>query len=120
MAYSGLGLHLGNLSRLSTAKTRSISPENFTGDKGKAGMSTDGAAAQAARGLGQGWKVSPYILIEPGATFTLADVKARLIDNTQAAVERGAFGAPTFFVDKEMFFGKEQLREVEEMVRKGE
>ena len=45
-----------------------------------------------------------------------ADVKARLIENTQAAVERGAFGSPTFFVGKEMFFGKEQLREVEEMV----
>ncbi len=45
-----------------------------------------------------------------------ADVKARLIENTQSAVERGAFGSPTFFVGKEMFFGKEQLREVEEMV----
>jgi 2-hydroxychromene-2-carboxylate isomerase len=44
------------------------------------------------------------------------DVKARLIENTQSAVERGAFGSPTFFVGKEMFFGKEQLREVEEMV----
>jgi 2-hydroxychromene-2-carboxylate isomerase len=45
-----------------------------------------------------------------------ADVKAKLIANTQSAVERGAFGSPTFFVGKEMFFGKEQLREVEEMV----
>jgi len=45
-----------------------------------------------------------------------ADVKARLIENTQAAVERGAFGSPTFFVGNEMFFGKEQLREVEELV----
>jgi 2-hydroxychromene-2-carboxylate isomerase len=44
------------------------------------------------------------------------DVKARLIENTQSAVERGAFGSPTFFVGKEMFFGKEQLRDVEEMV----
>ena len=44
------------------------------------------------------------------------DVKTRLIENTQSAVERGAFGSPTFFVGKEMFFGKEQLREVEEMV----
>lgn len=46
-----------------------------------------------------------------------ADVKAKLIENTQSAVERGAFGSPTFFVGNEMFFGKEQLREVEEMVR---
>ena len=45
-----------------------------------------------------------------------ADVKAKLIENTQSAVERGAFGSPTFFVGSEMFFGKEQLREVEEMV----
>lgn len=45
-----------------------------------------------------------------------ADVKAKLIENTQSAVDRGAFGSPTFFVGKEMFFGKEQLREVEEMV----
>jgi len=45
-----------------------------------------------------------------------ADVKAKLIENTQAAVERGAFGSPTFFVGKEIFFGKEQLREVEELV----
>ena len=44
------------------------------------------------------------------------EVKAKLIENTQAAVERGAFGSPTFFVGQEMFFGKEQLREVEELV----
>jgi len=45
-----------------------------------------------------------------------ADVKAKLIENTQSAVERGAFGSPTFFVGNEMFFGKEQLRDVEEMI----
>ncbi len=44
------------------------------------------------------------------------DVKAKLVENTKAAVERGAFGSPTFFVGQEMFFGKEQLREVEELV----
>jgi 2-hydroxychromene-2-carboxylate isomerase len=44
------------------------------------------------------------------------EVKTRLIENTQAAVERGAFGSPTFFVGNEMFFGKEQLREVEDML----
>ena len=49
-----------------------------------------------------------------------ADVKARLIENTQGAVERGAFGSPTFFVGNEMFFGKEQLRDVEEMVLESE
>ena len=64
--FNGLGLHLGNLSRLSSAKSRSISPENFTGEKGRAGMSTDGPAAQMARDLGQGWKVSPYVIIAAG------------------------------------------------------
>src|ERR1700761_9381439 len=73
--FSGLGMNMGNLSRLSNAKSRSISPENFTGEKGKGGMSTDGPAANAARGLGQGWKVSPYVIIQPGDTFTLADIE---------------------------------------------
>jgi 2-hydroxychromene-2-carboxylate isomerase len=45
-----------------------------------------------------------------------AEVKAKLIANTQDAVDRGAFGSPTFFVGKEMFFGKEQLRDVEDMM----
>jgi len=44
------------------------------------------------------------------------EIKARLIENTEQAVKRGAFGAPTFFVGDEMFFGKEQLRDVEELV----
>ena len=44
------------------------------------------------------------------------DVKKRLIDLTRDAVDRGAFGAPTFFVGKEMFFGKDQLRDVEESI----
>jgi len=35
---------------------------------------------------------------------------------SQEPVERGAFGSPTFFVGKEIFFGKEQLREVEELI----
>jgi 2-hydroxychromene-2-carboxylate isomerase len=44
------------------------------------------------------------------------DVKNRLIELTQNAVDRGAFGSPTFFVGKEMFFGKGQLRDVEEAI----
>jgi 2-hydroxychromene-2-carboxylate isomerase len=47
------------------------------------------------------------------------DVKAKLIKNTEEAVARGAFGSPTFFVGNEMFFGKEQLRDVEEMMTGG-
>ncbi|MBM3312094.1 MAG: DUF2961 domain-containing protein [Candidatus Aminicenantes bacterium] len=73
--WNGLGLSLGNLSRLSRAATRSVSPENFTGEKGKAGMSVDGPALNAARDLGQGWKVSPYVRVKPKETFVMADVK---------------------------------------------
>jgi hypothetical protein len=74
--FNGLNVNLSNLYRLSDAVTRSISPENFTGEKGKGGMSTleEGTAARAARELGQGWKVNPYIHIEPGQTFTIAEV----------------------------------------------
>jgi len=72
---NGVPLGLGELSRLSHAQTRSISPENFTGEKGKAAMSTDGPAMKSARDLGQGWKISPFVVIKPKETFVLADVK---------------------------------------------
>jgi len=68
-------MNMGNLSRLSNALTRSISPENFTGEKGKAGMATEGTGARCARDLGQGWKVSPSVRIEAGTTFTIADIE---------------------------------------------
>ncbi|NLC58375.1 MAG: DUF2961 domain-containing protein [Armatimonadetes bacterium] len=74
MAFNGLGMNLGNLSRLSRAKTRSISPENFSGEKGQGGRATEGTGAACARELGQGWKVSPSVRIEPGETFTMADI----------------------------------------------
>lgn len=73
-AFNGLGMSLGTLSLLSAAKTRSISPENPTGDPGKGGMAVDGPAKNAARDLGQGWKISPYVIIPPGATHTMADI----------------------------------------------
>jgi 2-hydroxychromene-2-carboxylate isomerase len=44
------------------------------------------------------------------------DVKARLLENTQRAVDRGVFGSPSFFVGDELFFGKDQLRDVEEEI----
>jgi len=72
--FNGLGMNLGNLSRISAAKTRSISPENFTGEKSKAGMATEGRGANCARELGLGWKISPCVSIEAGETFTLADI----------------------------------------------
>jgi hypothetical protein len=74
-ASNGLGMSLGNLSRLSHARTRSISPENFTGEKGKGGMAIEGTGAKAARDLGQGWKISPSIRIKAGQTFTLGEIQ---------------------------------------------
>jgi hypothetical protein len=73
--FNGLGMHLGNLSRLSDAKTRSISPENFTGEKGGGGMSTDGPASNCARDLGTGWKISPFVKIEAGREHVVADIE---------------------------------------------
>lgn len=81
--YNGLEQNLGNLARLSNAKTRSISPENFTGEKGKGGMAVIGEdrernvnnSRHAARDLGQGWKVNPYITIEPLETITIAEME---------------------------------------------
>ena len=72
--FNGLGMNMGNLSKLSHAKTRSISPENFNGEKGKAGMAIEGPSAGCARDLGQGWKISPYVRIKPGEVFTIADI----------------------------------------------
>jgi hypothetical protein len=80
--FNGLDMNLGNLSRLSDAKTRSLSPENITGEKGKAGMANPADkdkpnvanAAWAARDLGQGWKVNPFIRIKSGETITIADI----------------------------------------------
>ena len=74
-SFNGLNMSMGNLSRLSKAKTRSISPENFTGEKGKAGMAVTGTGEKAARDLGQGWKISPSVRIKTKETFTLAEIK---------------------------------------------
>ncbi|WP_324670902.1 glycoside hydrolase family 172 protein [Hymenobacter sp. GOD-10R] len=72
--FNGLGSDLGNLYRLSDAKTRSISPENFTGAKGQGGRATTGTGQNASRDLGLGWKVSPSIIIKPGQTAVVAEI----------------------------------------------
>jgi hypothetical protein len=74
-SFNGLGMNLGNLSRLSKAKTRSISAENFKGEKGKGGMATEGAGANYARDLGKGWKISPYIKVAAKSIITIAEIE---------------------------------------------
>jgi hypothetical protein len=56
------------------ARSRSVSAENLTGEPGRGGMATSGTGQAAARDLGVGWKVSPSIVIGPGAQVTLADI----------------------------------------------
>jgi hypothetical protein len=73
--FNGLGMNIGDLHRLSHAATRSISPENFTGEKGEGGKAIDGTGARAARELGRGWKVSPSIRVLPGEKRILADIE---------------------------------------------
>src|ERR1700756_3959587 len=72
--FNGLDLNMGNLYRMSDAKTRSISPENFNGEKGKGGMATTGTGAGPSRELGQKWKVSPSVVIKKKTIFTIADI----------------------------------------------
>ena len=82
--FNGLDMNMGNLSRLSDAKTRSISPENFTGEKGKGGMADPvrdkdqrnvANAHHAGKDLGKGWKVNPFIIVKPGETITIAEIE---------------------------------------------
>ena len=75
MDFNGIGSNIASLWRLSKAKSRSISPENFTGEKGKGGMATEGTGAKCARDLGQGWKISPSIEIAAGEERTIADIE---------------------------------------------
>ncbi len=72
--FNGLDVNLGNLYRTSDAKTRSISPENFNGEKGKGGMATTGTGAGPSRDLGQKWKVSPSVVIKKKTTYTVAEI----------------------------------------------
>ena len=72
--FDGLTNSMSTLHRLAPAKTFSISPENPTGGKGQGAMASQGSASDAARDLGQGWKVNPFIVIGPKQTATLAEI----------------------------------------------
>lgn len=71
---NGLNVDMGNIYMMSDAKTRSISPENFNGEKGKGGMATTGTGERASRDLGKGWKVSPSVVIKAHTTYTVAEI----------------------------------------------
>lgn len=66
---------LGNLSRLSSSVSRSITAENPGGGAGEGGRAVTGTGQAAARELGRGWKVSPAAAIEPGQTLLLAGIE---------------------------------------------
>lgn len=72
--FNGIDVNMSNIYRLSDAKSRSISAENFTGAKGMGGMATKGSGEWDARLLGRGWKVSPSVVIKPHTMFTIAEI----------------------------------------------
>jgi hypothetical protein len=72
--FNGLGMNMGNIYRTSDAQTRSISPENFNGEKGKGGMAATGTGQGPAKELGQTWKVSPSVVIKKHTTYTVAEI----------------------------------------------
>src|ERR1700712_2331695 len=72
--FDGVDVGLDNLYRLSNARSRSISPENFSGFKGRGGMATEGNGKEAARDLGQTWKVSPSITIKKKSIVKIAEI----------------------------------------------
>jgi hypothetical protein len=79
--FLGLNLGLGNLPLLSNAKTRSLSPENPTGEKGCGAKSSpdpnnpDLPHSKFALDLGKGWKVHPFVQIPKGKTIEIANIK---------------------------------------------
>lgn len=68
---------LNSLTLKKNIRTFSVSPENLTGGKGAGGMAIEGSASHAARDLGQGWKVNPYLVSQPGETTVLADIQGQ-------------------------------------------
>ena len=64
-----------DLCQLKSMKSRSISAENPTGEKGKGGMATEGVSARCAHELGQGWKINPFVIIPGRGTVELANIE---------------------------------------------
>jgi hypothetical protein len=103
--FDGIQVNMSNLFRTSKAQTRSISPENFTGAKGRAAMATEGTGQRAARELGQGWKISPSVAIKANSTFTLAEINGpgaiQHIWMTPAPLDKTRFNILRFYWDEE-------------------
>src|SRR5512140_3053890 len=101
----GLGASMANLYQVTSAKSRSISPENFTGEKGRAGMATEGTGKNCARELGQGWKISPSVRIKAGTTFTRGEINGsgatQQIWMTPAPLDRTRYYLLRFYWDDE-------------------
>lgn len=76
MSFNGITNNLKDLCLASKAQSRSISPENLTGEKGKGAMAKigEGSASHQASDLGEGWKVNPYIIINAGSTVEIANI----------------------------------------------
>ena len=72
---NGFDSHLGNLYLLSNSQSRAISPENFGGSKGGGGKATTGTNADAAKDLGQGWKISPSVVIKSKTIYNVAEIE---------------------------------------------
>jgi hypothetical protein len=74
--FNALNTTIGTLSFLANARSRSICPENLRGEKGRGGGTelADGTAKNAARDLGKGWKVNPYIVIKSRETVDIASI----------------------------------------------
>ena len=73
--FNGLGMGLNNLYRLANAKSRSISAENFTGEKGGGACAEEGTGKICATDLGKGWKVSPSVVLKAKSEFVAANIQ---------------------------------------------
>ena len=84
---------LGDLFRLTDYRSRSVCAENPTGEAGKGGMCPleQGTARDAARDLGTGWKVNPFINVAAGETCTLASIDGPGIINHIWVTPTGAW-----------------------------
>ncbi len=103
--FNGLDVGLNNLDRMSDAQSRSICPENPTGEKGNAAKAVHGTGESAAKDLGQGWKISPSIQIKAHQTYTLADIdgsgQIQQIWMTPAPLEKTRFFVIRMYWDGE-------------------